>query len=61
MLLNAIIMLHKQIQSMPLGVNREQAARAAEAAALQATPTILQRGLLAGSPVERDRTAGGQA
>ncbi len=61
MLLNAIIMLHKQIQSMPLGVNREQAARAAEAAALTATPTILQRGLLAGSPADRGLTAGGQA
>jgi len=47
MLLNAIIMLHKQIESMPLGVNREKAARAAEAAALQAIPTSQMKGLLA--------------
>jgi len=46
MLLNAIITLHEQIQSMPLGVNREQAARAAEAAALQSTPTEHMHGLL---------------
>lgn len=46
MLLNAIITLHEQIQAMPLGVNREQAARAAEAAALQATPTEHMHGLL---------------
>ena len=46
MLLNAIIKLHEQIESMPLGVNREAAAKAAEAAALQATPTILMKGLL---------------
>jgi NADH-quinone oxidoreductase subunit B len=46
MLLNAIIKLHEQIQSMPLGVNRVEAAKAAEAAALQATPTILMKGLL---------------
>jgi len=47
MLLNAIIMLHEQIQSMPLGVNREEAARVAEAAALAATPTHAMKGLLA--------------
>src|SRR5215471_8176571 len=39
MLLNAIIELHHQIQTSPLGVNREEAARAAEEAALVATPT----------------------
>src|SRR5690554_6334094 len=38
MLLNAILTLHEQIQAEPLGVNREAAARAAEAAALEATP-----------------------
>ena len=42
MLLNAIITLHEQIQSTPLGVNRVAAARAAEQAALGATPTELQ-------------------
>ncbi|WP_338750309.1 NuoB/complex I 20 kDa subunit family protein [Janibacter alittae] len=42
MLLNSIITLHEQIQSTPLGVNREAAARAAEAAALTAVPTELQ-------------------
>ena len=47
MLLNAIIMLHEQIQNMPLGVNRIAAARAAEAAALAATPTHQMKGLLA--------------
>ncbi len=47
MLLNAIIELHHQIESTPLGVNRERAARAAEAAALSATPTHQMKGLLA--------------
>ncbi|MGW0173950.1 NuoB/complex I 20 kDa subunit family protein [Rhodococcus sp. NPDC003322] len=46
MLLNAIIKLHEKIQQMPLGVNRKEAVRAAEAAALAATPTIEMRGLL---------------
>ena len=41
MLLNAIIELHGQIQNSKLGVNRVAAARAAEAAALAATPTSL--------------------
>src|SRR5687768_13107014 len=41
MLLNAIIELHAQIQGSKLGVNRIAAARAAEAAALAATPTSL--------------------
>lgn len=40
MLLHAIIKLHEQIQQMPLGVNRANAIRAAEAAALASTPTI---------------------
>ena len=47
MLLNAIITLHREIQAMPLGVNRENAARAAEQAALKATPTHAMKGLLA--------------
>ena len=47
MLLHAIITLHEQIQAMPLGVNREKAARAAEEAALNATPTTQMKGLLA--------------
>jgi len=47
MVLNAIITLHEQIQSAPLGVNRVNAAHAAEAAALAATPTHDMKGLLA--------------
>ena len=47
MLLNAIIPLHEQIQNTPLGVNRVTAARAAEEAAMQATPTHAMKGLLA--------------
>jgi NADH-quinone oxidoreductase subunit B len=47
MLLNAIIALHGEIQKMPLGVNRLTAARAAEQAALNATPTHEMKGLLA--------------
>ena len=46
MLLNAILALHEQIQSMPLGVNRDEAVRAAETAALAATPTSRMGGLL---------------
>jgi NADH-quinone oxidoreductase subunit B len=46
MLLNAILALHDQIKSSPLGVNREEAAKAAEAAALEATPTSQMKGLL---------------
>ncbi|MEI2776700.1 MAG: NADH-quinone oxidoreductase subunit B family protein [Tetrasphaera sp.] len=41
MLLNAILTLHDQIQNSKLGVNRVAAARAAEEAALRATPTQL--------------------
>jgi NADH-quinone oxidoreductase subunit B len=47
MLLNAILELHSQIQAMPLGVNRVEAARAAEKAALAAVPTSQMKGLLA--------------
>ncbi len=46
MLLNAIIELHKKIQDMPLGVNREEARDAAERAALASTPLIDIKGLL---------------
>jgi len=46
MLINAILELHQQIQDMPLGVNRVNAAKAAEAAALAATPTSQMKGLL---------------
>jgi NADH-quinone oxidoreductase subunit B len=46
MLLDAILKLHEQIQSMPLGVNRKKAAEAAEEAAMKAKPTILMEGLL---------------
>jgi NADH-quinone oxidoreductase subunit B len=47
MLLNAILELHEQIQGSKLGVNRVKAARAAEDAALRATPTHQMTGLLA--------------
>jgi NADH-quinone oxidoreductase subunit B len=46
MLINAILELRKQIKSAPLGVNRVEAARAAEQAALGATPTHEMKGLL---------------
>src|SRR5659263_653620 len=46
MLLNAILALHDQIQKSPLGVNRQQAAKAAEAPALEVTPTSRMTGLL---------------
>jgi NADH-quinone oxidoreductase subunit B len=48
MLMDAIIKLHQEIQKMPLGVDREAAARAAEEAALKAIPTIEMTGLLRG-------------
>ncbi|WP_434582291.1 NuoB/complex I 20 kDa subunit family protein [Carbonactinospora thermoautotrophica] len=59
MLLHAILRLHEEIQNMPLGVNRERAARAAEEAALKAIPTIEMKGLLrwAGSRL-RGRASG---
>ena len=47
MLLHAILELHKQVQATPLGLDREKAARAADAAALAAVPTHAQKGLLA--------------
>ncbi len=46
MLLNALLELHKQIQVEPLGQNRREIAKAAEAAALAATPTSEMKGLL---------------
>src|SRR5918995_1537069 len=46
MLMDAILKLHEQIGSAPLGVNREKAARAAEQAALTAKPTAQMKGLL---------------
>jgi len=46
MLLNAILALHAKIQEMPLGVNRDEAVRAAERPALASTPTIRMEGLL---------------
>ncbi|AOZ72185.1 NADH dehydrogenase [Boudabousia tangfeifanii] len=46
-LLNAILTLHDYMRTEPLGVHREEAARAAEKAALEATPTHLMKGLLA--------------
>ncbi|MFD3508569.1 NuoB/complex I 20 kDa subunit family protein [Nocardia sp. NPDC058666] len=46
MLLNAILALHEKIAEMPMGVNREEAIRAAEKAALASTPTIRMEGLL---------------
>ncbi|TSD95370.1 NADH-quinone oxidoreductase subunit B [Skermania sp. ID1734] len=46
MLLNAILMLHEKIAHAPLGVDRAEAVKAAEAAALQSPTTIEMRGLL---------------
>jgi NADH-quinone oxidoreductase subunit B len=46
MLIYAILELHDQIASMPLGSNRRDAARAAEEAAMTATPTAAMKGLL---------------
>src|SRR3954452_13731989 len=46
MLLHAIIKLHEEIQESSIGVNREEAIREAEQAALSARPTIEMRGLL---------------
>ncbi len=47
MLFHAILELHEQIKTTPLGINKINAAKAAEAAALKATPLELQKGLLA--------------
>jgi NADH-quinone oxidoreductase subunit B len=46
MLINAILTLHDQIAHSPLGADRVAAARAAEEAALRATPTSRMKGLL---------------
>ncbi|GGK35456.1 NuoB/complex I 20 kDa subunit family protein [Nocardia camponoti] len=46
MLLNAILALHAKIAETPMGVNRQEAIRAAEKAALATTPTIRMEGLL---------------
>lgn len=46
MLINAILELHKQIQGEPLLTHKREMAKAAEAAALEATPTHLMKGLL---------------
>ncbi|OKL48299.1 NADH dehydrogenase [Boudabousia liubingyangii] len=46
-LLNAIFTLHDYMRTQPLGVDRVAAARAAEKAALEATPTHQMKGLLA--------------
>ncbi|GAB3132804.1 NADH-quinone oxidoreductase subunit B [Tsukamurella serpentis] len=46
MLLNALIALHEKVAQTPMGVNREQARRAAEEAAMAARPTIELKGLL---------------
>lgn len=46
MLLNAILALHDKIADTPFGVNRQEAVRAAEQAALASTPTIRMEGLL---------------
>jgi NADH-quinone oxidoreductase subunit B len=46
MLMNAILTLHDHIAQAPLGVNRDQAAKAAEQAALAAPTTLELKGLL---------------
>ncbi|GAB2906493.1 MULTISPECIES: NuoB/complex I 20 kDa subunit family protein [Streptomyces] len=46
MLMDAILKLHAKIREEKLGINREQAAREAEEAALKALPTIEMKGLL---------------
>ncbi|TFJ95203.1 aspartate carbamoyltransferase [Platysternon megacephalum] len=46
-LFDAILTLHEYVVKSPLGANRVEAARAAEAAALKATPTHQMKGLLA--------------
>ena len=47
MLFNALLELQHQIREFKFGVHREEAARAAEAAALRATPRHEMKGLLA--------------
>jgi NADH-quinone oxidoreductase subunit B len=61
MLLNAILTLHEQIQGSKLGVNRVAAARAAEEAAMRATPTHQMTGLLAEGAGSLRVAAGQQA
>ncbi|WP_062070081.1 NADH-quinone oxidoreductase subunit B [Demequina sediminicola] len=46
MLINALLELQEQVKTTPMGENRRQIAAAAEAAALKATPTSDQKGLL---------------
>jgi len=46
MLINSFLALHEQVRNAPLGANREEMARAAERAALGATPTSQMKGLL---------------
>jgi NADH-quinone oxidoreductase subunit B len=46
MLMDAILKLHGQIASAPLGVDRDRAEREAEAAALAAKPAAQMKGLL---------------
>ncbi|MGH8968861.1 MAG: NuoB/complex I 20 kDa subunit family protein [Actinomycetes bacterium] len=46
MLMDAILKLHAQIASAPLGVNRDRAEREAEAVALTAKPAAQMKGLL---------------
>jgi NADH-quinone oxidoreductase subunit B len=46
MLIDAILEIHDKIQKTKLGVHREREIVALEEAALAATPTILQKGLM---------------
>ena len=45
MLMHAILTLHSKIESMPLGVNRVEAVKAAEQAALDERPLIPVEGM----------------
>ncbi|HEY0217739.1 MAG TPA: NADH-quinone oxidoreductase subunit B family protein [Cellulomonas sp.] len=47
MLINAILELHEQVKTTPLGKNRAEIVRKVEEAALKATPTSHMTGLLA--------------
>jgi NADH-quinone oxidoreductase subunit B len=46
MLIDAILKLHDQVQSRPLGANMRKQVEERETAALQASPTSDMRGLL---------------
>ncbi len=46
MLINALLELQEQVKTTPMGRNRREIAAAAEAAALEATPTSDMKGLL---------------